>query len=154
MITIKVLIFSRETAEKWRNCKSSISSEKAAIISFHDPDETDLIDYSQKTDRVFYIGIPDISYDDLEDCGYTYDSFFSESDELAKFIINAYNDGYDFICQCEHGESCSAATAAAITEFYNHNEIEIFASYQYCPNQLIYNKIYDALQREEKVKGI
>ncbi|MCQ2755033.1 MAG: hypothetical protein MJ231_08340, partial [bacterium] len=120
MITIEVLIFSRETAEKWKNCKDSISSEKAAIISFHDPDEADLIDYSQKTDRVFNIGIPDISYDDLQDCGYTYDSFFSESDELAEFIVEAHNDGCDFICQCEHGESRSAATAAAITEFYNH----------------------------------
>ena len=149
-----MLIFSRKAAEKWKNRKDNISSEKAAIISFHDPDETDLIDYSQKTDRVFYIGIPDISYDDLEDCGYTYGSFFPESDELAKFIVDAYNDGYDFICQCEHGESRSAAAAAAITEFYNHNGIEIFASYQYCPNQLIYNKIYDALQREEKVKRI
>lgn len=148
------MIFSRKAAEKWKNRKDNISSEKAAIISFHDPDETDLIDYSQKTDRVFYIGIHDISYDDLEDCGYTYETFFPKADELAEFIVEAHNDGCDFICQCEHGESRSAATAAAITEFYNHNGIEIFANYKYCPNQLIYNKVYDALQCEEKVKRI
>ena len=53
----------------------------------------------------------------------------------------------DLICQCEYGQSRSAACAAAILEFYDKNGISIFADYRYYPNQLVYNKVKDALEK-------
>ena len=37
------------------------------------------------------------------------------------------------------------AAAAAIWEYFMHNGIQIFADYRYCPNQLVFNTLYDAL---------
>lgn len=94
---------------------------------------------------MFYAAVPDIGFDDLADCGYTLDTFFSEAEELARFVKQAARDGYDFIFQCEYGESRSAAACAAIREYYLHDGIKVFADYRFCPNQVIYNKLYEAL---------
>ena len=51
----------------------------------------------------------------------------------------------NIICQCEHGQSRSAACAAAIKEHFEKSGIDIFADYRYYPNQLIFNKLRDAL---------
>lgn len=51
------------------------------------------------------------------------------------------------ICQCDYGQSRSAACAAAIIEYFEHRGISIFADYRYYPNQLVFNKIYEALER-------
>ena len=40
-----------------------------------------------------------------------------------------------------------AACAAAILQHFEKRGIEIFADYRYYPNQLIYNQIFDALER-------
>ena len=37
----------------------------------------------------------------------------------------------DIICQCEHGQSRSAACAAAIKEHFEKSGIEVFADYRY-----------------------
>ena len=49
------------------------------------------------------------------------------------------------ICQCEHGQSRSAAIAAAISQLKYQNCIEIFADERYYPNKLVYRKVYDVL---------
>lgn len=119
---------------------------KAAVISIYDPDDTDeRIDYSSVSDKVIYVELPDISFYDLQDYGYDSDTFFPEADEVARFIIEAHNDGYDFICQCEFGESRSPAMVAAIREFFDHNGISVFEDYRLCPNQLVFSKLYKAL---------
>ena len=68
-------------------------------------------------------------------------------DELAQFIKIAVQAGYRIICQCEYGQSRSAACAAAILQHFEKNGISIFADYRYYPNQLVYNKIFEALER-------
>ena len=52
----------------------------------------------------------------------------------------------DIICQCEYGQSRSAGCAAAIREHFYSDGIKIFADYRYYPNQLVYNKVFDALE--------
>ncbi|MGN0572501.1 MAG: hypothetical protein ACI4IX_01045 [Acutalibacteraceae bacterium] len=67
------------------------------------------------------------------------------TDEQAKSIVDFYNEVYDrahvLICQCEHGESRSAAIAAAIMEHRYKKGINIFADERFCPNKSIYKKI-------------
>lgn len=153
-IDMNVGIISRKTAEF---LKTIGFPEKAAVISFYSPSKNGgraepPVDYSGKTDRVFYIGIPDIDRECLSDYGYTMDSYFAEADELAEFIENALSDGYDLICQCDFGQSRSAACAAAILQHYSGCGIDIFADYRYYPNQLVYHKVFDALKKRGEEK--
>lgn len=129
--------------------------EKTAVISFYDPPNirtgavTKPVDYQGKAERVFYVPIYDIDVEVLSDFGLTYDTYFPEVDRLAEFIIQARDDRLNIICQCEYGQSRSAACAAAILEYYFCKGISIFSDYRYYPNQLIYNKIKNALDKKK-----
>lgn len=146
---MKVHIYSRKTIEQL--LKGSFP-DNVAIISFYDPELIEIdndytpVNFQNKVNRVFLIGLPDIDIDTLEDLGLTYETFFPEAHDLALFINSAYNDGLDIICQCEYGESRSAGCAAAILEHFYRTGISIFADYRYCPNQMIYHKVFDVLQ--------
>jgi protein-tyrosine phosphatase len=91
------------------------------------------------------VGIPDIDIEILSDYGYTYETYLAEAEQLAEFIKAAVADGFDIICQCDYGQSRSAACAAAILQYYEGRGIDIFADYRYYPNQLVYHKVFDAL---------
>lgn len=125
-----------------------------AIISFYDSKTKRLpanyrpIDYSEKALSVFQIGLLDIDYDVLTEFGLTYDTYFPEADEAAKFIYSAKDHGRNIICQCEYGQSRSAGCAAAILEHFYQSGIRIFADYRYYPNQMVFHKIFDALEKE------
>lgn len=146
---MNVKIYSREAVEKL----AKADFENTAVISFYDlklkrtPKDYAPVDYSGKCDRVFKIGLHDIDIEILGDYGLTFDTYLSEADELAKFIYSAKNDGLDIICQCEYGQSRSAGCAAAILEHFYKNGISVFADYRYYPNQLVFNKILDALNK-------
>ena len=75
------------------------------------------------------------------------------SDEQALQVVNFVNEVWDkvdvIVCQCEHGQSRSAAVAAAITQFKYQNGIEIFADERYYPNKLVYRKVFDYLNAEK-----
>ena len=98
-------------------------------------------------DRVFCVGIPDIDIEILSDCGYTYETYLAEADKLARFIYEARAEGLDIICQCNYGQSRSAACAAAILQHFEGRGIDVFSDYRYYPNQLVYNKVFDALEK-------
>ena len=55
------------------------------------------------------------------------------------------------IRNASNGQSRSAACAAAILEFYEKNGISIFADYRYYPNQLVFNKVKKALEKEYEI---
>lgn len=126
-------------------------STNTAIISFGDPIEegqninSGFENCLKKAKYCFRIEVWDIYYDELKDYGLSYEVFFPEATELAKFIKQAVYEECNLICQCEYGQSRSAGCAAAILEYYKHKGITIFADYRYCPNQMIFHKIYDAL---------
>lgn len=143
---MQVSIYSREAMMKLLQVGFQ---KKAAVISFYDPPSAHgepPLDYSAETNRVFAIAIYDIDLSVLPEFHLTYDTYFPEADKLAEFIYQAKEDGLDIICQCEYGESRSSGCAAAILEHFYHNGISIFADYRYYPNQVIYHKIFDALE--------
>ena len=151
---MKISIYSRKVIEQLLENKLP---DNVAIISFYDPPSEQAkgkihpVNYADKAKRVFSIPLHDIDIDILEEYGLNYNSYFPEVNDLARFIHKAADDGMDFICQCEYGQSRSAACAAAILEFYEKNGISIFADYRYYPNQLVFNKIKKALEKEYEV---
>ncbi|MBE6911028.1 MAG: hypothetical protein E7473_00710 [Ruminococcaceae bacterium] len=146
---MKIEIYSRKAIEK---LIESNFPPNTAVISFYDPPSRRTpkdykpVDYQGKSERLFQVGVHDIDIETLEDYGMFFDTYLPESNDLAKFVISADRDGLDIICQCEYGQSRSAACAAAIKEFFSHTGIEIFADYRYYPNQLIFNKLLYALK--------
>lgn len=146
---MKISIYSRSEIEK---LIENDFPKNTAVISFYDPDgiRSDNmmpVDYKGKAEMLFQVAVYDIDMSILKDYGLTYDTYLPEADELAKFIKNAHDRGLDIICQCQYGQSRSAACAAAIEEYYNKNGISIFADYRYYPNQVVYHKIFDALNK-------
>ena len=148
---MEVSIYSRKTAEQLLRMGFPSNT---AVISFYDPPSSVQaeapVDYSGKADRVFQIAVHDIDLSVLPDYGMTYDTYFPEANDLARFIYTAKADGLDIICQCEYGQSRSAACAAAILEHFCKNGISVFADYRYYPNQVVYHKVFDALEKYKK----
>lgn len=150
---MNVTICSREDMEK---LFASGLPERTAVISFSDPvtekttEEELPLDFAGKRDRVFQIQIHDIDIEILGDFGLTYETYFPEAQDLAEFIYRAKMDKQDIICQCEYGQSRSAGCAAAILEHFTHNGISIFADYRYYPNQMVYHKVFDALENYQQ----
>ena len=150
---MKVSVYSREAIE------SIIADGKfpdnTAVISFYDPAikriDTDYthVDYSSVCNTVFYSELDDLDLDVLRRKGYTYDTYFPEASDIAAFVYGAYDKGLDIICQCEYGQSRSAGCAAAILEHFYHNGISVFTDYRYYPNQVVYHKVFDALERQK-----
>lgn len=146
----EILILSRDKAEKLPSVQDTV------IISFCDPitsrtsEGYKRIDYCGICDNIFYVEIHDIDIEILGDYGLTFETYFPEAPRLAEFIIKALKENKTIICQCEYGQSRSAACAAAIKEFYDGTGIEIFADYRYYPNQLVFNKLLDALKDAKK----
>lgn len=129
--------------------------QTAAVISFYDPPPKGLepIDYSGKAERVFQVALHDIDYDILDMFGLSYDTYFPEADRLAEFILAAEAEGLDFICQCEYGQSRSAGCGAAILEYFCRTGISVFADYRYYPNQMVFNKVLEALRKAGERKN-
>lgn len=114
---MNVEIYSRNAIE---NLLQKKFPANVAVISFYDPPNMRTgevytpIHYSGKAERVFQVAIHDIDREVLEKYGLTYDTYFPEVDELAQFVYQAKKDGLTIVCQCEYGQSRSAACAAAI----------------------------------------
>lgn len=150
---MKVEIYSRKAAE---SLLLDGFPPHTAVISFYDPPDIRTgerftpLDYSGKAEKVFYIAIYDIDREVLGKYGLTYDTYFPEADELARFIYQAKEDGLDIICQCEYGQSRSAACAAAILEHFEGTGISVFADYRYYPNQMVFHNVFDALNNFSK----
>ena len=148
---MKVSIFSREVIQTLIN---GLFPSKTAVVSFYTP-PTDRkkdyvpVDYCNKPDRLFYVCAHDIDIDTLPRYGLTYDTYMPDADALAHFIKSAVKEDLDIICQCDYGQSRSAACAAAILEYYEKNGITIFADYRYYPNQLVFNKVLNALRETD-----
>lgn len=152
---MNVEIYSRQAMEEL--LKDNILNN-TAVITFYDPptrrnpEGKNPVDFTGKCDRVFPVRIHDIDIEVLGDYGLTYDTYFPEADKLAEFICTAKESGLDIICQCEYGQSRSAACAAAILEHFCGNGLSVFADYRYYPNQMVYHKVFDALEKYNNKK--
>ena len=72
------------------------------------------------------------------------------TDGQAIEIASFYHENKDaistLICQCEHGQSRSAAVAAAILEFRSRRGISVFANDNFYPNKVVFRKVLAALK--------
>lgn len=66
--------------------------------------------------------------------------------KIAGFVLRYKRETELLICQCHYGQSRSAGCAAAITEYFNGNGIDIFADDRFYPNKLVYRKVFKALK--------
>lgn len=145
---MEIKIYSRKALEA---AMSRCFFQKTAVISFANPkNDKDRLRFDGLCEKTFYVTVPDIDIERLADYGYTYESYLSEADELAGFIYKAKTEDRDIICQCDYGQSRSAACAAAILQHFEKRGIDIFADYRYYPNQLVYHKVFDALEEYAK----
>lgn len=71
--------------------------------------------------------------------------YHSITDKQVVEIVEFYNSVKDsvdlLICQCEHGQSRSAAIAAAIMEYESRKGIDVFANDWYYPNKSLFRKV-------------
>lgn len=151
---MKVSIYSRDEIEKLIN---NDFPKNTAVISFYDPkgirsDNLTPIDYKNQAEMIYQVAVYDIDIECLEDYNLTFDTYLPEAKEIAEFIYQAKDKGFDIICQCQYGQSRSAGCAAAILEHFEKNGISIFADYKYYPNQVVFNKMLNALNevKEER----
>ena len=70
-----------------------------------------------------------------------------QAKEIADFIMEIKDKADFLICQCEHGQSRSAAVAAAVTEYLNRDGIKIFSDDDYFPNKVVFRKVYKYLKQ-------
>ncbi len=70
----------------------------------------------------------------------------AQAKEIADFYFNIKDSAQTLICQCEHGQSRSAAVAAAISEFRSKRGIDIFVDDRFYPNKAVYKKVFSALK--------
>ncbi len=93
--------------------------------------------------------------DELERLCKKHHMFTSEqAAEVAEFYISIKDTTELLICQCEHGESRSAAIAAAIMQYISRNAIEIFADEKYIPNKTVYRMVLDSLNHIQNREGV
>ena len=131
-----------------------------AVISFYDPPSSRTpkgytpLDYGNHCSALFSVGVHDIDIEILPEYGLTFETYLPEAKDLALFIKTAAERHLNIICQCEYGQSRSAACAAAIREYFCKDGISIFADYRYYPNQLVFNKIFSALKAANHKEGL
>ena len=70
-----------------------------------------------------------------------------QADKIAEFILSVMGKAELLICQCEHGQSRSAAVAASILEYINRSGIDIFADDNYYPNKMVFKKVLRQLKK-------
>ena len=75
------------------------------------------------------------------------DELVSQAKEIANFVMNIKDKAEFIICQCEHGQSRSAAVAAAILEFKSRKGIDIFSNDRYYPNKVVFRKTLKSLKK-------
>lgn len=137
------------TIMSWNEIEKLIAQgfpSNAAVISFRDTDDNSVIEFNDLPKCLFEIKIDDIELDELNEWVLNFSTYFSEAEKLALFIKSVVMQNMDIICQCEYGQSRSAACAAAILEVFEGNGISIFSDYRYYPNKLIYNKLFEKLK--------
>lgn len=157
---MKILIKSRKAVEKMSVAQFE---PKTALISITDYDY-DFAELNNEPEYLLQLDFDDVDNDVFEDELGTIPTeaqrisiekkYHMLSDEQAESIADFYmsirNHADTVICQCEHGQSRSAAVAAAIAEYEYKNGIDIFADDKYYPNKAVFRKVFNALNAAKK----
>ena len=110
-----------------------------AVVSFYDEGSSPL-DLKGKPVAEISRCINDVRWTDKPESWHRKDF-----EDIARFIKVCIEKDNDIICQCEFGVSRSSACAMAIKEYAFGNGIDIFRNYDYYPNQIFFNNIYNSL---------
>ena len=157
---MKLLIKSRKDIEK---ISQNSFAEHTALISITDANGI-FATLSNKPEYLLQIAFNDIDNDVfIDELGRTptdeerkrieekYQMFLDEQAyQVAEFYLSVKDSVDVFICQCEHGQSRSAAIAAAIMEYRSKKGIQIFAHDNYYPNKVVFRKVFNALKDCDK----
>ena len=161
---MKIKITGREGIEAF--AKQPFSPQ-TALISITDSN-SDFAALEHKPDELLQLRFDDISSQDAqeeferhmgrkpteEERHLLSEKFHLLSDaqarQIAAFVHRVKDDAQLLICQCEYGQSRSAAVAAAVLEHLQRRGIVVFADPRYFPNKLVFKKVYGALNRLAK----
>ena len=153
---MKIRIKNRKALEK---ISASPFEENVAIISITDVDDVP-VDLKYLPKGVLSISFNDVDNDVMiDEIGRTptdderifiENKYHMLTDEQANQIATFYFSVCDkvdcIICQCEHGQSRSAAVAAAILEYRSRKGVSIFADDRYYPNKVVFRKVLASLK--------
>ena len=154
---MKIRIYNREGVERFAQ-KPCV--ERVAVISITDYGYN-FAELQNEPDYLLQLAFDDIDSDVfIDELGHKptkaeieriEEKYHMLNDKQAKQIAEFYAEVSDkvdiLICQCEHGQSRSAAVAAAILEHRCGKGISVFADDRYYPNKNIFKKVLKAIAR-------
>ena len=157
---MQIKIMSRKAIEKFCAIPSQV---KTAVISICDSGGS-FASLLFKPEYLLQLSFDDVDADVLVDVlGEDYKNqdasgveaqyhMFSQeqASQIANFVKDVWDKADVLICQCEHGQSRSAAVAAAITEYKFKKGIAIFADERYYPNKLVFWRVFDKLNEVDR----
>lgn len=161
---MKIKIASRKNIEKF--CQNPMKRQ-TALISITDYDG-DFAALEHKPQYLLQLAFDDVPVGDgfIEEEGRDLTDaeiaelekqYHSITDEQIYQIVSFYNTVKDcadlLICQCEHGQSRSAAIAAAIMEYETKSGIDVFANDWYYPNKSLFRKVLRVLRNSAAGNG-
>lgn len=152
---MNILIMSRTEVEELS--KKPFSS-RVALISITDAGWTFAV-LANKPKYILQLAFDDVDNDIFEDelgraptaeeqvsIEKKYNMFTdAQAQEIAVFYKTNKYDIDILLCQCEHGQSRSAAVAAAVLEYESKSGISIFSEDKYFPNKVVFRKVLKAL---------
>ena len=153
---MRIFIKSRESIEK---ISKNPFPKNTLLISITDVGEAP-VQLANEPDMLFRVAFDDVDNDVIVDeigADATNDErlkieekYNMISSDQAHEIAKVYYENKDrittLICQCEHGQSRSAAVASAILEFKSRRGIQIFADDRYYPNKVVFRRALEALK--------
>ena len=158
---MKILIKSRKEIEELAKSPFNSGTALISITDFNDR----AVELINKPDLLLRVAFDDVDNDviidevgedaTLEEKTVVEKKYnmisFEQANEIAKLYYNHKDEINVLICQCEHGQSRSAAVAAAILEFRNRRGIEVFSNDKYYPNKVVFRKVLGALREQMQV---
>ena len=153
---MKIKIMSRSAVEKYTE---TVFNEKTAIISITDFG-CEFAFFKNLPDYLCQVAFDDVDNDVIidelgkhareEEIKEIETKYYMFNNNQAKVIAEFYFSICDkvdcLICQCEHGQSRSAAVAAAILEFRSRKGIAVFSDDRYYPNKVVFRKVLTSLK--------
>ena len=136
-----------------------VMSRLEARQATREPDAPDtaiisIIDYGSDTntfyEQAWLKDVITLQFDDTEAAG-PQSITREQAAEIAGFVLRMHKHVERIIVHCEFGQSRSAGTAAAISEYLEGHDSGICRNRKYYPNPLCYRYVLDALRKRGKI---
>ena len=154
---MEIKILSRQKLEEWAAEPFNSATAVISIVDYRDsfpilkcaPAHLHCVSFDDVDNDVIVDELgEDGTPDEINAIERKYHMFSEEQAKaLADFYVSAEDKAELLICQCEHGQSRSAAVAAAIMEYRYGNGIDIFANDRYYPNKVVFRRVLEALRQ-------